>query len=335
MGNAVIRTEHLTKVYKARTEWEFSMGRMPTRRQYEATRALSDLNLTVEQGEIFGYLGPNGAGKTTTIRLLLDLIRPTAGRAFIFDMDANAQSVEVHKRIGFLPGELNLWKNRTARQVVNYFAQVRAGANAGPILRYADELAERLDFNMNKPVRDYSSGNKRKLGLILALMHKPDLLILDEPTSGLDPLMQQTFNQLMLEVKEEGRTVFMSSHVLSEVQAICDRVGILRHGELKAVESVSKLTHTDFRWVTVRLKEQVSADTFKGIEGVSDVSAVNGELRFRLTGDFDPLLRALSQYYVVDLRTQDPTLEEIFLAFYGDQPVRNHNNGAAVKEQVQ
>ncbi|RMG82379.1 MAG: ABC transporter ATP-binding protein, partial [Chloroflexi bacterium] len=210
------------------------MGRMPTRRQYEATRALSDLNLTVEQGEIFGYLGPNGAGKTTTIRLLLDLIRPTAGRAFIFDMDANAQSVEVHKRIGFLPGELNLWKNRTARQVVNYFAQVRAGANAGPILRYADELAERLDFNMNKPVRDYSSGNKRKLGLILALMHKPDLLILDEPTSGLDPLMQQTFNQLMLEVKEEGRTVFMSSHVLSEVQAICDRVGILRHGELKA-----------------------------------------------------------------------------------------------------
>ncbi|MBZ0276847.1 MAG: ABC transporter ATP-binding protein, partial [Anaerolineae bacterium] len=220
-ANPVIQTDNLTKVYQSRKD---------------AVYALKNLNLNVEQGEIFGYLGPNGAGKTTTIRLLLDLIRPTKGRASIFGLDANASSVALHQRIGFLPGELNLWKHLTGRQVVNYVANVRG--DDGRIVKYAQELGEMLDLDFTKKVRAYSSGNRRKLGLVVSMMHKPDLLILDEPTGGLDPLLQQTFNQMMRDVRSEGRTVFLSSHVLGEVQAICDRVGILRNGELKAVERV-------------------------------------------------------------------------------------------------
>ena len=195
---AIIQTQQLGKTYTS--------GK-------KHTLALDNLSLSVQPGEIFGYLGPNGAGKTTTIRLLLDLIRPTEGSATIFGQDVKEHSVALHKRIGFLPGELNLWKNRTAAQVINYIASVRGDVQSQ--LQAAQVLADRLKFDMTRKVREYSSGNKRKLGLILALMHKPELLILDEPTSGLDPLMQQIFNEMMREVRAEGRTVFLSSHVLS------------------------------------------------------------------------------------------------------------------------
>ena len=304
----IIQTENLSKVYKSRTR---------------QVRALDHLNLSVQPGEIFGYLGPNGAGKTTTIRLLLDLIRPSEGHALLFGQDAKAHSVELHKRVGFLPGELNLWKNLTGAQVVDFIGRVCSGVDKA----YIHQLTERLELDLGLRIRSYSTGNKRKLGLVIALMNRPDLLILDEPSSGLDPLMQQTFNELMLEAQKEGRTVFLSSHILSEVQAICDRVGILRDGQLRAVERVSDLTHADFRWVTLRLREQVAPEKFAAVAGVSEVSVVDGNVRLRLHGDFDPLLRAISPYYVQDVNVQEPSLEEIFLTFYD-----GHHNGQVKHE---
>jgi ABC-2 type transport system ATP-binding protein len=309
----VIQTENLSKIYRT--------GR-------QEVYALRSLNLSVQEGEIFGYLGPNGAGKTTTIRTLLDFIRPTTGRTLLFGQDAHLNSVELHRRIGFLPGELNLWKNLTGTQVIHFLNRVR-GADATP---YARQLAERLLLDLSIKVRNYSTGNKRKLGLVIALMHKPDLVILDEPTNGLDPLMQQTFHEVMREVRAEGRTVFLSSHILSEVQAICDRVAILRGGELKAVETVSDLTHTDFRWVTLRFREPVSPAQLGSVPGVSDVTAVEDGLRLRLHGDFDPLLRQINGYYVKDVRVQEPSLEEIFLTFYDG---RHTQEMAAAKEKAQ
>ena len=305
----VIQTTNLSKFYfKSRTE---------------KIAALKDLNLTVQAGEIFGYLGPNGAGKTTTIRLLLDLIRPSGGKAAIFGQDAQQNSVELHKRIGFLPGELNLWKNLTGAQVVDYLGRIRGGLDQ----RYLRGLTDRLQLDLSIRIRSYSTGNKRKLGLVLAMMNKPDLLILDEPTSGLDPLMQQIFNDLMLEAQKNGQTVFLSSHMLGEVQAICDRVAILRAGELRAVESVSNLMHVNFRWVTVRTREAINATQLAAIAGVSEVSAVDGGLKLRISGAFDPLLRALSPYYVQSIEVAEPTLEEIFLSFYG-------GNGQTQKERA-
>lgn len=285
------------------------------------TLALNRLDLSVAQGEIFGYLGPNGAGKTTTIRLLLDLIRPSAGSATIFDLDVRADSVEIHRRIGFFPAELSLWEGRTGVQIINYVASVRGDTKG--IVKHADELAERLDLDTSKKVRDLSSGNKRKLGLVIAMMHSPELLILDEPTGGLDPLVQQTFHEMMDEYRAKGKTVFLSSHVLSEVQAICDRVGILRDGELKAVESVEKITNVEFQWVDVIFRDAVPAGLQQKLErlpAVTNVSTNGTRVRMRMVGDFDPLLRVISGGYVETLHIEEPSLEEIFLAFYsGDK----------------
>ncbi|MEQ8672963.1 MAG: ABC transporter ATP-binding protein [Aggregatilineales bacterium] len=311
MMKSVIQIENLTKVY--------GQGK-------NAFKALDQLNLKVNQGEIFGYLGPNGAGKTTTIRMMLDLIRPTEGKITLLDQDAQHDSVQLRKRIGFLPGELSLWDSERSDKIIAYFARIRGMTDT----RYAQDLAERLQFDTTKRVRDYSTGNKRKLGLILALMHKPELLILDEPTSGLDPLMQQTFNQLMIEAKNEGHTIFLSSHVLSEVQSICDRVAVLRHGELKAVERVDALTQVDFRWVTMTTRDAVTAGSWiSAVDGVTEVTQKDDHtLHLRLMGDFDPLLKALSDKYVVELHVKEPTLEEIFLAFYDDNsPLQTQLNG--------
>ena len=297
---AVIETRELTKIYNS--------GR-------DELRALDQLNLQVQPGEIFGYLGPNGAGKTTTIRLLLDLIRPSAGSATVLGMDAQADSVALHRRIGFLPGELALWKGQTGAQVVRFVADVRGGVDEA----YLRQLCERLQLDLGIKVRNYSSGNRRKLGLVLALMNKPDLLILDEPTGGLDPLMQQIFNEIMLETRAEGRSVFLSSHLLAEVQAICDRVGILRQGKLITVEQVSRLTQVGFRWVSMQVREVGALPgRLDAIDGVSDVSVEDNNVRLRLSGDFDPLLRALQECYVEELHVHEPSLEEIFLAYYGD-----------------
>ena len=297
---AVIETRELTKIYKSGSD---------------ELRALDQLNLQVQPGEIFGYLGPNGAGKTTTIRLLLDLIRPSAGSATVLGLDAQADSVALHRRIGFLPGELALWKGQTGAQVVRFVADVRGGVDEA----YLRQLCERLQLDLGIKVRNYSSGNRRKLGLVLALMNKPDLLILDEPTGGLDPLMQQIFNEIMHETRAEGRSVFLSSHLLAEVQAICDRVGILRQGKLITVEQVSRLTQVGFRWVSMQVREiGALPGRLDAIDGVSDVSVEDSSVRLRLSGDFDPLLRALQECYVEELHVHEPSLEEIFLAYYGD-----------------
>lgn len=305
----VIQTDNLSKLY--------------FKNRRETISALKGLSLSVHPGEIFGYLGPNGAGKTTTIRILLDLIRPSGGSARLFGQDAQTNAVEIHRRIGFLPGELNLWKGLTGAQVVDYLGRVRGGLD----MQYVRSLTDRLQLDLSIRIRSYSTGNKRKLGLVLAMMSKPELLILDEPTSGLDPLMQQTFNELMLDAQRQGQTVFLSSHMLGEVQAICDRVGILRGGELKAVETVSNLTHANFRWVTLWLRGAADLAPLRAVQGITDISPVDGGVKLRLSGDFDPLLRALTPYYVQKIEVAEPTLEEIFLSFYGA-------NGASKQEQV-
>lgn len=312
MTQTVIETHNLSKTYRTGSGTKL---------------ALDTLNLNVMQGEIFGYLGPNGAGKSTTIRILMDLIRPSGGHATIFGQDVRAEAVNSHKRIGFVPGELNLWPGQTGKNIVNYWSSVRGGVDA----KFLNELVERLDLDLSLRTRDYSTGNKRKLGLVLALMHQPDLLILDEPTSGLDPLMQQIFNELMREWRDAGRTVFLSSHVLSEVQAICDRVGILRGGQLKAVETVSKLTRADFRWVTLHFRGSAASTVeLANVPGVDNITVNSDTLRLSLSGDFDPLLRAVQNHYVLDIQVQEPTLEEIFLAFYEDQPVHHNGHRGAV-----
>ncbi len=299
---AVIQTELLNKAYPT------GNGPKP---------ALIALNLTVEPGEVFGYLGPNGAGKTTTIRILLDIIRPNSGHARIFGSDVRRDRVALHRRIGFMPGELSLWNYLTGEQVARYIGGIRGALN----MAYVHQLAERLQVDLSKKVHDYSTGNRRKLGIVLAFMHHPDLLILDEPTSGLDPLVQQTFYQMVREARDEGRTVFLSSHILSEVQAICDRVGILREGRLEAIERVDTLTHTDFRWVTFTLRDKIAPDRLGGMPGVSEVSADDETktLRLRLTGPMGPVLNAIGADQILDIYTEKPTLEEIFLTFYGEK----------------
>lgn len=300
----ILITENLTKVYSGKK------------------KALDSLSLEVQPGEVFGYLGPNGAGKTTTIRLLLDFIRPTSGSAKVFGLDTISHSAQIRSRIGYLPAELNLWNNLTAMQVVRYMANLRGMKD----VRYAHELGERLEFDFSKRIKSFSTGNKRKLGLILALMHKPELLILDEPSSGLDPLMQQTFNQLMLEAQKNGQTIFISSHVLSEVQVICDRVAILRHGQLKEVARVDSLTTADYRSVMLRFREPVPANVFEAIPGATQVSVDGKTARLNFAGTFDPLLRAIAPYYVEDLDLQVPSLEDIFLTYYGDNPTNGNNH---------
>ncbi|MCL4247093.1 MAG: ABC transporter ATP-binding protein [Anaerolineae bacterium] len=294
-NNAVIHIEGLTK-------------------HYGNVHALTDLRLDVYRGEVFGYLGPNGAGKTTTIRMLLDLIRPTAGHAHIFDMDIQQDSVKIRERLGNLPGELSLWNHMTGWDVINYLGELRGGVDKN----YVGQLADRLDMDMSRKVKACSSGMKRKLGLIQALMHKPDLLILDEPTNGLDPLVQQTFYSLIREISSEGRTVFMSSHNLPEVEHVCDRVGILRGGRLAAVERIGDLKRVYFRWMTLRLDDSANPQAFEALDGVSDVTAHNGTLRFRVTGELDPVIKLAAQHHVIDMTYEEPTLETIFLEYYGE-----------------
>jgi len=293
---AIIETEKLTK-------------------SYGEHRGIVDVDLQVDEGEIFGFLGPNGAGKTTTIRTVLDLIRPTSGRAMVFGIDSTADPVAIHKRVGYIPGEFTLYDRLTGRQTIEYFANLRGGVDRA----YQASLIERFDVDDSRKFKEYSKGNKQKVGLVIALQHRPELLILDEPTSGLDPLVQQSFYELVREASAEGRTVFLSSHILSEVERTCDRVAIIRDGRLVKVDSVEGLRDLAHHQVELRFVDGVPVAAFEGLPGVSEVVVEDHTLRMRVSGAITPVVRAAAQYELLDFVSREPTLEETFLAQYGQE----------------
>ncbi len=285
--------------------------------RYGKLTAIQDVNLSVYEGEIFGFLGPNGAGKTTTIRTLLDFIRPSEGSASIFGLDTVRDSVAIRARVGYLPSELALLDNWTGIQYIRWLEDVRGAKNG--FVAEAERLAGLLDHDLGRSLKGLSTGMKRKMGLIVALAHRPELLILDEPSTGLDPLMQQVLHQIMRETRAEGRTIFLSSHNLPEVEAICDRVGIIREGRLEAVEAVADLTRVSFRWLTLVFDGAAPAERFRVLPGVTDIEGDGARLRMRVGGkaSMDAVIKLAAQHTVTDMDVEHPTLEEIFLAYYG------------------
>jgi ABC-2 type transport system ATP-binding protein len=284
-------------------------------KNYGEVWGVIDLNLRVEAGEIFGFLGPNGAGKTTTIRLLMDLIRPTRGRATVFGKDCQADAVEIKRTVGYLPGELALWNNLTGRQTLTYLGNLRGGVDPGVI----NEMAQRLNLNLDRKFREYSRGNKQKVGIVQALMHRPRLLVLDEPTSGLDPLNQQEFFQMVSEAREAGATVFLSSHILSEVERSCDRVGIIREGRMVRTGSVREVVAEKLYHMTLTLAVPASDDMKRAFEDLPNVSNVRGadhSLEFVVQGDVGNVLKQATHYPVLTMTSHEPTLEEAFLSYY-------------------
>ena len=287
-------------------------------KHYGDVRALVDLDLDVRGGEVFGFLGPNGAGKTTMIRTIMDEIRPTAGRASIVGMDTHEKSVEIRRHIGYMPGDLAMYPNLTGRDTLTYFANLRGGVDWS----YVDELADRLDADLSVKVGDLSSGNRQKVGLIQAFMNQPDVLIMDEPSSGLDPLVQREFQTMMRDVAAQGRTVFLSSHTLSEVQRVADRVGIIRHGHLIALESVASLRSKAMRTVELEFGSPVDAAVFESVPGVREVAVDDHRAVLSYDGKMEVLLKTVADRYdVVDITTQEADLEEIFLTYYRDEEV--------------
>jgi ABC-type multidrug transport system ATPase subunit len=295
--NAVIETERLTK-------------------SYGAHRGIIEVDLAVDRGEAFGFLGPNGAGKTTTIRTLLDHLRPTSGSARIFGIETTVDPIAIHARVGYLPGEFVLYDKLTGGQTIEYFANLRGGVDTA----YQAELIERLDVDPSRRFREYSKGNKQKIGLIIALQHRPELLILDEPTSGLDPLVQQTFYAVIREAKAEGRTIFLSSHILTEVERTCDRVGIIREGRLTRVGRVEDLRDLAHHQVEIVFRDTVPVAEFQALPGVSEVVAEDHTLRLRVSGSIAPVVRAAASHELLDFVSREPSLEETFLAEYGSHP---------------
>jgi ABC-2 type transport system ATP-binding protein len=271
----------------------------------------------VNEAEAFGFLGPNGAGKTTMIRTLLDHIRPTSGRATIFGIDTTVDPVSIHRRLGYLPGEFALYDKLTGGQTIEYFANLRGGVDAA----YQKDLVARLDVDLSRKFREYSKGNKQKIGLIIALQHRPELLLLDEPTSGLDPLIQQEFYGVIREAKAEGRTVFLSSHILSEVEKTCDRVAIIREGRLVRVDRTDALRDLAHHTVELVFTGPVPTAAFESLPGVSDVVSEDHVLRMRVSGNIAPVVRAAAQYELADFVSREPSLEETFLAEYGRSAV--------------
>jgi ABC-2 type transport system ATP-binding protein len=280
-------------------------------KRYGSQFALHDLNLEVQSGEVLGYLGPNGAGKTTTIRLLLGLISPTSGSATMFGLDVRHQATEIHRHIAYVPGEANLWPGLTGHQTLRLLGRTHGSVDSA----YRDLLIERFEFDPAKKVRSYSKGNRQKLSLIAALMTRAKLLILDEPTSGLDPLMEQRFRETIAEAQQNGQTVFLSSHILSEVEALCDRVAILRAGELLEIGTLADMRH--LAAVKVEATFDGAPPDVNGIPGVVTPEIVGNRLRCHVTGSIQPLLAVLARSEVRELLSAEPSLEELFLSHYG------------------
>ncbi len=283
-------------------------------KSYGRVQALRHLDLEVHRNEIFGFLGPNGAGKTTTIRCLLDLIRPDQGEIRVLGIDPRRDPVGVRLLCGYLPGELSVDDNLTVRDLLRFFICLRGG---GVTWKDAQALAERLDLDLSRQVKNLSKGNKQKVGLVQALMHHPSLLLLDEPTLGLDPLVQQTVLEMVVEARQAGATVFFSSHILSEVQAITDRVGIIRQGVLVEVASTSDLLQRSLRRLRLRFGGPVDPAGLLAVPGVTLVSQpAPDSLLLEVAGSVDALVKALGAYSLQDFETERPSLEEVFLAYY-------------------
>lgn len=289
-------------------------------KNYGRVQALKGVDLEVSRGEIFGFLGPNGAGKTTTIRCLLDLIRPNGGTVRVLGLDPQAEPVAVRARVGYLPGELHFDESMTVEAGLRYLNKLRRNqADWG----YVKRLAERLDLDLKMAIRNLSKGNKQKVGVLQALMHRPELLLLDEPTFGLDPLVQQEVLRMVVEARAQGATVFFSSHILSEVQEIAERVGIIRLGKVVEIAETSTLVDRSFRRVRVRFKQPVESQALSQIPGVTLLAQDDGmSISLQVEGEMDALIKEIAAYPVVDMETERPSLEEIFLAYYEKEQVK-------------
>ena len=286
-------------------------------KHYESFVALTSLDLEVKEGEILGYLGPNGAGKTTTIRSMLGLIKPTAGSAKIFDIDTQANKVEAHKRIAYIPGESTFWPNLTGEETLHLLGKINGKTDS----KYMAQLIKRFQFDPSKKVRTYSKGNRQKINIIAALMTRADLLVMDEPTTGLDPIMEQAFKESALEAKANGQTIFLSSHILEEVEALCDRVAILRSGTLVELGTLSEMRHLSA--LTVQATFEGKPPQVDHIEGVSSVKVVGHQLTCQIQGPIEPLFSALLAAHPKTLLSREPSLEELFLSLYGEEGVRD------------
>jgi ABC-2 type transport system ATP-binding protein len=284
-------------------------------KSYGPDRGIMNVSMTVDQAEIFGFLGPNGAGKTTAIRVLLDLIRPTSGHADVFGLETRANSVEIRKRTGYLPGEMSLYENLTGMELLQYFAALRPQVDWALV----DQMADRLSCDLTRRIGALSQGNKRKVGMIQAFMHRPELLILDEPTAGLDPLIQHEFLDLISEASKSGQTIFLSSHNLTEVERVCHRVGMIRSGRLIAVEEIDVLRQRAVRQLEIRFAGPFDSKPFEMIPDIHNLVIENNRLQCTLSGSIDPVVKAAANYEVVDLISQQPNLEEIFMALYSEE----------------
>lgn len=291
-------------------------------KRFGTATALQGLDLEVADGEVLGYLGPNGAGKTTTIRLLLGFLRASAGRAEIFGVDCQADPVQAHRRVAYVPGEASLWPSLTGAETLHLLGRAHGSADTA----YRDVLIERFQLDPGKKVRAYSKGNRQKLVLIAGLMTRADLLLLDEPTSGLDPLMEQAFRICISEARDRDQTVFLSSHVLSEVEALCDQVAILRAGRLVEVGSLAQMRHLSA--VLVEADLESAPPDLSGVPGVTRVKVTADHVRCQVTGPIQPLLTALATSGIRQLLSREPSLEELFLAYYGAGTPQMEPSGA-------
>ncbi|HSJ70839.1 MAG TPA: ABC transporter ATP-binding protein [Acidimicrobiia bacterium] len=281
---------------------------------YGSNPGIVELDLAVAEGEVFGFLGPNGAGKSTTIRTLLNFLFPTSGSGTVLGMDIVKDSLEIRRRTGYLPGDLSMYDTMTAREFLTYFANLR-GVKAGARMV---ELADRFDLDLDRRIKEYSTGNRQKVGLVNAFMHDPELLILDEPTAGLDPLLQQEFQELIREVREEGRTVFLSSHILPEVDRVADRVGIVREARLIEVDTLERFKAKAHRSVTIQFSAPVELSAFNRLENVTSAESRNNGSVVMMTvrGDIDAVVKEAARYDVVSISTRAGELEEVFLSYY-------------------
>ena len=281
------------------------------KKSYGKIQAVKGISMSVEQGEIFGFLGPNGAGKTTTIRCMLDVIRPSTGTIRILGLDAQRNKLALHQQIGYLPGDVRLPGQMTGKQIINYFSRLQGRE---PVL--LKDLVQRFDVETKRPLKGYSKGMRQKIGIVLAFMCDPQVLILDEPTSGLDPLLQKVFNDFLLVEQARGKTIFMSSHIMSDVEKVCHRVAVIRQGELVTVEEVEALREKAGQRVTVEFGDPVTEEELTRIPGVIMVRRSNGHYQFNVSGSMDALIKALSRHEVIRLQAEEAPLEEVFLKFY-------------------